>query len=62
MAKEDDYSWLVAPLIGVAGLIGAFLFSNATSTNNNSNNSNNLPSLPPPPAGQKPSGCGCQKG
>lgn len=52
MAKEEDYSWLIMPLIGAASLIGAFLFS---SNNNSLPNNNNLP----PPPNQKPSGCGC---
>jgi hypothetical protein len=51
---EDDYSWIITPLLGAAGLLAAYIFSGAS-------NQNQQPSLPPPPVNQKPSGCGCSK-
>ena len=58
MAKDstDDFSWILTPLLGAAGLLAAYIFSGASNHNQQSNN------LPPPPPNQKSSGCGCSKG
>jgi len=55
--KEDDFSWILTPLLGAAGLLAAYIFSRPSNNNNNSNPSS-LP--PPPPTNQKPGGCGCK--
>jgi len=56
--KEEDFSWIITPLLGAAGLLAAYIFSGAS--NNTNNQSQNLP--PPPPPNTKPGGCGCNKG
>ena len=57
--ESDEWSTAVnAVLLGIGGLVTAFLLANS----NNNNSSNNNTNLPPPPLGQKPSGCGCNKG
>lgn len=53
--NNDDFSELLAPAIGILGLLGLALFG----LNNNKPTDNGLP---PPPIHKKPSaagGCGC---
>lgn len=57
MSKEDDFSWILTPLLGAAGLLAAYIFSGASNSNTNQQSN-----LPPPPPNQKSSGCGCSKG
>lgn len=50
---NDDFSELLAPALGILGLLGLALFG----LGNQNKPANN--GLPPPPVNKKPGGCGC---
>lgn len=53
---KDDFSELLAPAIGILGLLGLALFGLSSSSGNQNKPANN--GLPPPPVNKKPCGCG----